>query len=56
MGKRLTAVALCAFAMVGTGSAFAGERAGNGEPTPVNDYSRGFESAEVAHDSEVKWS
>ncbi len=41
MGKRLTAVALCVFAMVGTGSAFAGERAGNGEPTPVNDYRAG---------------
>lgn len=29
------------FAAVGAGSAFAGERSGNGEPTPVNDYRAG---------------
>jgi hypothetical protein len=42
MGKRLVVLAaFCVVALLGTGSAFGGERGGNGEPTPVNDYRAG---------------
>jgi hypothetical protein len=41
MGRRLAAVAFCVFAVLGSGSAFAGERAGNGAPTPVNEWRAG---------------
>ena len=38
MGKRLIVLAFCVFAVLGSGSAFAGERAGNGTLTaaPAN--------------------
>jgi hypothetical protein len=38
MGRRLVVlVAFCLVALLGSGSAFAGERAGNGTETPIRD-------------------
>lgn len=41
MGKRFLAALFCVAAVTGSGSAFAGERAGNGEATPVNAWVAG---------------
>ena len=38
MVKRLVAVAVCVFALLGSGNAFAGERGGNGEQTGAPDH------------------
>lgn len=40
MGKRVALAAVCVAALVGSGSALAGERAGNGEETPAGDKAR----------------